>query len=79
LRRRFPVYLIDQPRRGRAGRGTQPVTITAAPDDQLWFGIFRLGAWPNFYPGVQSSRDPKALDPFFRQMVPTSESEATPF
>ena len=25
LRRRFPVYLIDQPRRGRAARSTQPV------------------------------------------------------
>ncbi len=48
LRRRFPVYLIDQPRRGRAARSTQPVDITATPDEQLWFGIFRLGAWPNF-------------------------------
>jgi len=27
LRRRFPVYLIDQPRRGRAAYGTQPATI----------------------------------------------------
>ncbi len=51
LRRRFPVYLIDQPRRGRAARGTQPIAITATPDEQLWFGIFRLGAWPDFYPG----------------------------
>jgi pimeloyl-ACP methyl ester carboxylesterase len=60
LRRRFPVYLIDQPRRGRAARSTHPITITATPDEQLWFGIFRLGAWPNFYPGVQFSRDPEA-------------------
>jgi hypothetical protein len=72
LRRRFPVYLIDQPRRGRAGRSTQPVTIAATPDEQLWFGIFRLGAWPNFYPGVQFSRDPEALNQFFRQMVPNT-------
>lgn len=28
LRRRFPVYLIDQPRRGHAARSTQPITIT---------------------------------------------------
>ena len=27
LRRRFPVYLIDQPRRGNAGRSTVPATI----------------------------------------------------
>jgi pimeloyl-ACP methyl ester carboxylesterase len=72
LRRRFPVYLIDQPRRGRAARSTQPTTTTATPDEQLWFGIFRLGAWPNFYPGVQFSRDPEALNQFFRQMVPNT-------
>jgi hypothetical protein len=72
LRRRFPVYLIDQPRRGRAARGTQPINITATPDEQLWFGIFRLGAWPDFYPGVQFSRDPEALNQFFRQMVPNT-------
>jgi hypothetical protein len=72
LRHRYPVYLIDQPRRGHAGRSTQPITITPTPDEQLWFGIFRLGAWPDFYPGVQFSKDPKALDQFFRQMVPNS-------
>jgi len=72
LRRRFPVYLIDQPRRGRAARGTQPIAITATPDEQLWFGIFRLGAWPDFYPGVQFSHDPEVLNQFFRQMVPNT-------
>ena len=70
LRRRFPVYLIDQPRRGLAGRSTKPTSITAAPDDQLWFGIFRLGVWPDFYPDVQFSKDPEALDQFFRQITP---------
>ncbi len=72
VRRRFPVYLIDQPRRGRASRSTQPSTIPAAPDEQLWFGIFRLGVWPNFYPDVQFSRDPAALEQFFRQGVPNT-------
>jgi hypothetical protein len=72
LRLRFPVYLIDQPRRGRAARGTQPINIPATPDEQLWFGIFRLGAWPEFYPGVQFSRDPESLDQFFRQMAPNT-------
>jgi pimeloyl-ACP methyl ester carboxylesterase len=33
LRRRFPVYLIDQPRRGNAGRSTVSATIAAVPDD----------------------------------------------
>src|SRR5690606_6976305 len=70
LRRNFPVYLIDQPRRGRAGRSTKPTTIAAAPDDQLWFGIFRLGIHPDFYPGVQFSKDPEVLDQFYRQITP---------
>jgi pimeloyl-ACP methyl ester carboxylesterase len=72
LRRRFPVYLIDQPRRGRAARSTQPLNITAAPDEQLWFGIFRLGIGSDFFPGVQFSKDPEVLNQFFRQMVPNT-------
>jgi hypothetical protein len=72
LRRRFPVYLIDQPRRGRASRSTVPMNLTAAPDEQLWFGIFRLGVWPKLFPGVQFSQEPEALDQFFRQMVPNT-------
>jgi hypothetical protein len=70
LRRRFPVYVIDQPRRGRAGRSTQPATITPAPDEQDWFGTFRLGVWPDFFPGVQFSRDPEAINQYFRQITP---------
>ena len=70
LRHRFPVYLIDQPRRGLAGRSTEPANITAATDDQLWFGIFRLGMGAEFYPNVQFSKDPNALDQFFRQTTP---------
>ncbi|MEQ8926288.1 MAG: alpha/beta fold hydrolase [Fulvivirga sp.] len=70
LRRNFPVYVLDQPRRGRAGRSTMPTTITASPDDQLWFGIFRLGIYPNFYPGIQFSKKPEDMDQFYRQMTP---------
>lgn len=70
LRKDFPVYLLDQPRRGLSGRSTEPTRISAATDDQLWFGIFRLGLGNNFYPGVQFSKDPEALDQFYRQMTP---------
>lgn len=70
LRRGFGVYLIDQPRRGNAGRSTQPATIQPTPDEQGWFGTFRLGIWPDFFPGVQFSRDPEALNQYFRQMTP---------
>jgi pimeloyl-ACP methyl ester carboxylesterase len=72
LRRRFPVYLLDQPGRGRASRSTKPGNITASPDEQLWFGIFRFGVYPNFYPGVQFSKDPEALNQFFRQGAPNA-------
>lgn len=70
LRRRFPVYVIDQPRRGRAGRSTLPAAITPTSDEQDWFGTFRLGIWPDFFPGVQFSRDPEALNQYFRQITP---------
>jgi predicted small secreted protein len=70
LRRSYGVYLIDQPRRGRAGRSTQPVTLTPTPDEQKWFDIFRLGIWPDFFPGVQFSQNPDALGQYFRQMTP---------
>ncbi|QEE29621.1 alpha/beta fold hydrolase [Terriglobus albidus] len=70
LRRRFPVYLIDQPRRGDAGRGTVSATINATPDEQMWFDTFRVGIWPDYFPGVQFSKDPDALNQYFRQMTP---------
>ena len=72
LRRRFGVYVIDQPRRGDAGRSTQPITITPTPDEQTWFNLFRVGLWPNYFPGVQFSRDPAALNQYFRQMAPNT-------
>jgi pimeloyl-ACP methyl ester carboxylesterase len=72
LRRRFPVYLLDQPRRGNAGRSTVSLNVTATPDDQVWYGMFRFGIWPDFFPGVQLSRDPEALNQFFRSMTPNT-------
>ncbi len=70
LRRRFSVYVIDQPRRGDASRSMAEATLKPVPDEQNWFGVFRIGIWPNYFPGVQFSRDPKALDQYFRQMAP---------
>jgi len=70
LRKGFRVYLVDQPRRGNAGRSTQPSTLTPVPDEQKWFNIFRIGIWPNFFQGVQFSHNPEALEQYFRQMTP---------
>lgn len=69
LRRGFGVYVIDQPRRGRAGRSTQPITITPTPDEQLWFNQFRVGVWPNYFDGVQFDRSPETLNQYFRAMT----------
>ena len=70
LRRRFPVYLIDQPRRGNASRSTVASTIAPTPDEQGWFGTFRVGIWPNYFEGVQFPKDTESLNQYFRQMVP---------
>jgi hypothetical protein len=70
LRRGYSVYLLDQPRRGRAGRSTVEATITPTPDEQFWFNIFRIGVWPDYFPGVQFSKDPEALNQYFRQITP---------
>lgn len=70
LRRGFGVYLVDQPRRGNAGRSTKPIALTPVADEQKWFNVFRLGVWPDFFPGVQFFRDPEAMNQYFRQMTP---------
>ncbi|PLK45279.1 alpha/beta hydrolase [Emticicia sp. TH156] len=70
LKRRFGVYLIDQPRRGNASRSTETATINPTPDEQTWFGTFRVGVWPDYFPGVQFAKDEETLNQYFRQMVP---------
>src|SRR4051794_9741175 len=72
VRRGYSVYLLDQPRRGRAGKSTAPTDMPATPDEQMWFGVFRLGVWPDFYPDVAFPRGADALDQFFRQAVPNT-------
>lgn len=71
LRRHFPVYIIDQPRRGDAGRSTVSAIIEPIPDEQQWFGTFRIGIWPDFFEGVQFARDPATLGQYFRAMTPS--------
>lgn len=69
LRRGYGVYLLDQPRRGQAGRSSQPLAITPVADEQRWFNTFRVGIWPEFFPGVQFSQNPETLNQYFRQMT----------
>lgn len=72
LARGYPVYLVDQPRRGDAGRSTVKGEIPATPDEQFWFGQFRLGIWPDFYPDTQFAQGEDSLNQFFRQMTPNT-------
>lgn len=72
LRRQYAVYLVDQPRRGRAGSSTVATTIEPTPYDQLFFDQFRLGIWPNYFDGVQFNRKPETLNQFFRSVTPNT-------
>ncbi len=72
LRRGFPVYLLDQPRRGDAGRSTVEATITQTPDEQFWFTQFRIGNYPDYFPNVQFPKDAASLEQFYRQMTPNT-------
>lgn len=70
LRRKFPVYVIDQPRRGDAGRSTDTAFVAPTPDEQQMFGTCRIGIWPNYFDGVQFAQDKQTLEQYFRSMTP---------
>lgn len=75
LRRGFSTYIVDQPRRGGAGRSTVPVTTAPKPDEAGTWNLFRLGIWnppaaPQFFPNVQFPRDAASVDQYFRQQTP---------
>lgn len=72
LRRGYSTYLVDQPRRGRAGNSTVATTIEPTPYDQLFFDQFRIGKWPDYFGNVQFSRDPATLDQFLRSVTPNT-------
>lgn len=72
LRRGFGVYLLDQPRRGEAGKSTVAATITPTPDEQFWFTQFRIGNYPDYFEGIQFPKDTASLAQFFRQMTPNT-------
>lgn len=74
LRRNFSVYLLDQPRRGEAGRSTVAANIAPTPDEQFWFTQFRLGVYPDYFPAVQFPKDSVALEQLFRDGTPNTGS-----
>lgn len=72
LRRHFPVYIVDQPRRGRAGNSTVAAMVEPTPFNQLFFDQFRIGKWPDYFENVQFDRKPETLDQFFRSVTPNT-------
>lgn len=72
LRKGYGVYLVDQPRRGSAGRSTISATLIPAPDEQMWYDIWRMGLWPTAFEGTQFPMDDESLNQFFRQMTPNT-------
>jgi hypothetical protein len=77
IREGWKTFILDQPRRGRASRSVTPVTINPVPGsgvvgEQGIFVRFRIGLWPDYFPGVSFSHDPEALNQWWRQQVPTT-------
>ena len=75
LRRGFSVYLLDQPRRATAGASTEENTDNVLSHnplftDRMFYSLFRIGEWPEYYPGVQFDKKPGTLNQFMRQVTP---------
>lgn len=72
LRNGYSTYLVDQPRRGNAGRSMETATLKPTGDEQMVFDQTRLGVWPEYFKGVQFAHDPQTLNQYFRQMTPNT-------
>jgi hypothetical protein len=82
LRRGFSTYILEQPHRGNAGRATANGAIAAVPGpgptgEQGIFIRFRIGIWPDYFPGVQFSHDPAALEQWWRQQTPDTAATSS--
>lgn len=72
LRKNYPIYLVDQPRSGLAGKTTEKAEIGAIPDEQFWYAQFRIGVYPKMNEGVAFPADKAAQEQFFRSMTPAT-------
>lgn len=72
LRKGYPVYLVDQPRRGRAGNSTVDSQLVATPMDQTWFDTFRVGMYPDYFDNAAFPQDKESLNQYFRQITPNT-------
>lgn len=83
-RRNWSVYIIDQPRRGRAGytmskidpKNTIPtILMESAAWDAFRNGIWKRPAAPYFFTKTQFPKSAYAVDQFFRQQAPDTGEE----
>lgn len=84
LKKGYPAFLVDQPRRGEAGATVQMTTDgfldawsaeskAYKPGDQAWYTHFRIGrVAPERYEGSQFPEGAEAQNQFFRQMTPNT-------
>lgn len=85
-RAQWPVVIIDQPRRGRAGRTDAQVKQSSVPTDNsesVAWNTFRLGTWvppgkPTFFKNSQFPQGDKSVDQFMRWQTPNTGIEAFP-
>lgn len=82
-RRGWATYVIDQPRRGRAGRTLATEIVNAVPttmrESAAW-DAFRNGVWnppkrPRFHATTLFPKDPASVEQFFRQQTPDTGAE----
>lgn len=88
-RRGWPVYIVDQPRRGRAGRGvfdedeTPADHIPSIETESSAWNTFRVGEWfppqaRTFFPGVAFAKDADGIEQLMRQQTPNTGLEPFP-
>lgn len=70
LRREYSCYIVDQPRRGRAGSASLPTTINPQCMDKMLFSLFRIGNYPDFFPGTQFPQDDASVEQLNRWATP---------
>ncbi len=82
-RRGWAVYIMDQPRRGRAGRtlaaqgkaASPTVLLESAAWDAFRFGLWVPPAAPKAFPTLAQPLDGASVNQFFRQQTPDTGAE----